>query len=166
MTDTSKHALLNFLLSEVSLILSLKEEDAKPPHKLAETVLRYPLLARVGAPFLVSSKEDATKLEMLQSQIKAALTDLENGKTAAAITILEEWSAGFETGSQHEFPTTLEQVFVGAAREAECTRADIEEVLQALQQGPKPGGFKHFSGPPPTPIPIRRLDDDSPETTL
>ena len=160
--DTSKtHALLNFFLSEVSLILSLKEEDAKPPHKLAKKVLQYPLLARVGASFLVSSKEDATKLEMLQSQIKAALTDLGEGKTAAAIAILEEWSAGLETGSRHEFPNTMDQVFVGAAREAKCTCADIEKVLQELQQRPKPGSFKHFSGPPPTPIPIRRLDDES-----
>jgi len=155
--DTSKHTLLNFLLDEVSDILSLKEDDAKPPHKLAETVLGRPRIAKVFTGFLVTSKKDAKELDMLESQIKTALVDLDEGKTAAAINVFEVWRAGLGTGSQHEFPTTLEQVFVCAAREANCTCLDIGNVLQELARSAERSRFKNFPGPSGSTIPTRKV---------
>ena len=162
MGDTSKiRALLVCLGDEVSDILPLKEDDARPPHKFAKKVLEYPLLARIGAQFLVKSQDDVGKLEKLKSDINTAATDLVRGETAAAIAILHGWSEGLGTGCNKEFPTALEQVYKDAAREAGTTCSEIEGILEELTPSAKPGRFKHFSGPPPTPIPIRRLDDES-----
>lgn len=164
-TDTSKTStLLNFLRDEVLDILSLKEDDAKPPNRLAERVLQSPRLAKKLTGFLVSSQEDAQKLGELKSQIEAALIDLSEGETAAAISILQAWSMGLETGSRHEFPTTTEQVYIWAAYAAGCTRCDIEQVLLELAQRAERGSFKNFPGPPASPIPTRHLTDPPKKT--
>ncbi len=165
MNGTSKtHMLLDCLLDEVSDILALKQDDAKPPHRLAERVLKRPRLAKVFTGFLVTSKKDAKKLDMLESQIRAALVDLDEGKTAAAITILHEWCEGLNAGSKSEFPTTLEQVFICAAREAKCTRADIGKILLELARSAERSRFKNFPGPPASRILTKHLTDPTEKT--